>query len=106
MSADPPGRPSELLELKVRVPQHVVYRAFPLETVVLNLETGKYHGLDPVGGRMLEVLDDLGHVGATAASVAEEFGHPADEVERDLCELCDDLLRRGLVEIDAADTES
>ena len=33
--------------LSARIPQHVVFRGFATETVVLNLETGKYHGLNP-----------------------------------------------------------
>ena len=41
----------------MRVPAHAVYRAFPSETVVLNLNTGRYHGLNVTAGRMMEVLD-------------------------------------------------
>jgi hypothetical protein len=47
--------PDTLLSASLRLPQHVVHRSFVAETVVLNLQTGKYHGLNPVGGRMLEV---------------------------------------------------
>jgi DNA-binding CsgD family transcriptional regulator len=53
LSAPPQVRP----ETRVRVPQHVVHRAFPARTVVLNLETGKYHGLNPTAGRMLTALE-------------------------------------------------
>jgi hypothetical protein len=55
----PSGRPREETRLasRPRVPEHVVYRTFVNETVVLNLETGAYHGLNPVGGRMLAALD-------------------------------------------------
>jgi hypothetical protein len=92
-----------MLAASVRVPQHVVYRVFPVETVVLNLDTGKYHGLDPVAGHMFELLDRLGSVRDAAARTASDFEHPLDEVERDLCELCEDLERRGLIEIDAGE---
>ena len=46
-----------LLASRARLPQHVVHRSFVAETVVLNLRTGKYHGLNPTAGRMLEALD-------------------------------------------------
>ena len=42
------------LASKVTRPQHVVYRSFPSETVVLNLQTGSYHGLNATAGRMLD----------------------------------------------------
>lgn len=94
------GAPSmeELMSAAVRLPHHVVSRAFPAETVVLNLETGRYHSLNPVGGRFLEVL-------ALAASVREglgrlqaEFGDqdPAS-IAADVREFCVDLLDRGLI---------
>ena len=46
----------DILSARPAVPDHVVYREFVNETVVLNLETGTYHGLNPSGGRMLEAL--------------------------------------------------
>jgi sigma54-dependent transcription regulator len=87
---------------RVRVPGHVVHRSFPTETVVLNLETGIYHGLNPTAGRMLETLEQAETIGRAAALLAAEFGQPRSLVERDLCELCRALRERGLVAVDAA----
>lgn len=85
----------------VRLPEHVVYRTFDSETVVLNLETGKYHGLNPTAGRMLEVLADTPCVDDAAAVIASEYGVPLDRVRRDLERLCQGLAERGLVETGA-----
>ena len=46
----------DVLAARPSVPEHVVYREFVQETVILNLETGTYHGLNPSGGKMLETL--------------------------------------------------
>lgn len=89
-----------LLNGRVRVPDHVVFRAFAAETVVLNLQTGIYHGVNPSAGRMLELLQELGSVREVAARLAEEYGEPHERVEQDLCELCVSMLDRGLIEID------
>jgi hypothetical protein len=35
-----------------------------------------------------------------ACAVAEEYGQPQAVVERDMCELCNALLERGLIEVD------
>jgi hypothetical protein len=91
-----------LLERSVRVPDHVVHRAFVAETVVLNLQTGRYHGLNPSAGRMLEVLETNGHLREAAATLAEEYGQPLDLIERDLAQLCRDLLARKLIELTGA----
>lgn len=83
----------------VRVPDHVVFRSFPGETVALNLQTGKYHGLNPVAGRMVEALVESGDLEETAALLAEEYDQPQETVEGDLRRLCEDLSRRGLIEL-------
>lgn len=93
------GRPA-LLSVKVRVPQHVVYRSFVSETVALNLNTGKYHGLNPTAGRMLEVLERADSIGEAAVTLAREYDRGREELARDLCVLCEQLLERGLIEID------
>jgi Coenzyme PQQ synthesis protein D (PqqD) len=89
-----------LLASKVTVPQHVVYRSFPAETVVLNLETGKYHGLNATAGSMLEALERAACLRDAAIAVAERYGQSQTAIEQDMCELCSALLERGLIEVD------
>jgi Coenzyme PQQ synthesis protein D (PqqD) len=93
----------ELLATQVRLPQHVVHRSFVAETVVLNLRTGKYHGLNPTAGKMLEALAEAPTVGASVPELAREYGVEAPKVEGDLIALCQGLLQRGLIEIVDAD---
>jgi hypothetical protein len=93
---------SSLLTSKVRVPQHVVYRSFPAETVVLNLQTGKYHGLNATAGRMLDALEQADCVRDAATTLAVQYAQDQSVIERHLCELCQSLLERGLIETDGA----
>jgi Coenzyme PQQ synthesis protein D (PqqD) len=95
------GRPSreDVLSARPSLPQHVVYREFVNETVVLNLETGTYHGLNPSGGRMLETLGASATVRDAAASLASDYGLPTSELEQDLYEFCVRLHERGLVDL-------
>jgi hypothetical protein len=86
------------LPTMVRVPQHVVYRDFATETVVLNLNTGLYHGLNPTAGRMLKLLDELGDLAAVATAVSNEYRRPRAQIAEDLDTLCRDLLARTLIE--------
>lgn len=92
-----------LLTAKVSIPEYVVFRAFAQETVILNLETGMYHGLDPVGGRLVELLSRAESMRAAAAQLAEEYDQPVEEVEADAVELCRALHERGLVDFNRND---
>jgi hypothetical protein len=87
---------------RVTIPQHVVFRTFVEETVVLNLESGRYHGLNPTAGRMLELLSELGEVDAVAERVADETGAPTNRVAEDLRAFCSSLAERGLIEVEPA----
>jgi hypothetical protein len=95
-----PTQPQDLLDQRYRVPDHVVRRAFAAETVVLNLHTGSYHGLNPVAGRMLELIEETGDPRAAVDGVLEEWAVDRARVERDAVALCGDLLERGLIETD------
>ncbi|MGO9956235.1 MAG: PqqD family protein [Solirubrobacteraceae bacterium] len=93
-------RQRSLLRARARVPHHVVYRDFPDETVVLNLQTERYHGLNPTAGRMLAALDGPCTIGDAAAQIAHQLARSPSEVEIDMCDLCAQLLERGLIELD------
>ena len=92
----------QLQAVRVRQPQHVVHREFPTETVVLNLETGTYYGLNPTGGQMLDELNRAASVAAAAAKLATAYDQPADVVERDVFSFCTGLIERGLLTVEPA----
>jgi hypothetical protein len=92
----------DLLDCVVRIPEHVVHRAFAAETVVLNIKTGRYHGLNPVAGNMLETLERFGGVRESAAYLAELYGQPLAVIEADLTTLCEELAERGLIIVERA----
>lgn len=99
--------PSELrsreaiLQSRAEIPGHVVHRSFVAETVILNLNTGKYHGVNPTGGFILELLEKLGSVDKAAAALASEYALPADQAETDVCDFCIELEERGLIVLSA-----
>lgn len=95
--------PQTMLEAVVHVPKHVVYRSFEAETVLLNLQTGQYHGLNRTGGRMLELLDTTGgSVREAIDRLADEYGEPTAAIEDGLATFCAALASRGLIEVDDA----
>jgi hypothetical protein len=92
------GNPT--LATRARVPEHVVHRDFGDETVILNLATGMYHGLNETAAAMLGTLEASDSVEAAVASLTERFGQPRAVIEADVLELCGVLAERGLIELD------
>jgi hypothetical protein len=87
--------------LRVRVPEHVVYRKFAEETVALNLQTGRYHGLNSTAAAMVQALCDEPTVAAAAERLAPEWEVAPDVLLADLLALCESLESRGLIETHA-----
>ena len=88
-----------ILDARATTPDHVVYRDFVNETVMLNLQTGTYHGLNRIAGLMLTALESTPTVRAAAARLIKENDWDAETVERDLIGLCRTLAESGLIEL-------
>lgn len=88
------------LDARVRITEHVVRQAYATETVMLHLETGQYHGVDPLGARMLDVLQASDSVRAAAGVLANELQREVAGLEAVLARFCLRLATRELVRID------
>jgi len=67
------------------------------ETVLLDLASGAYFGLDGVGKRIWEVISDGNSLTQTVAAVTEEFDVDEAQALEDVIEFTNTLLDRGLL---------
>lgn len=95
--------PPDPERLAVSVPEHVVYRDFAEQTVALNLQTGRYHGLNETAVTMLDALREAPTVAAAAEGLAREWNVSREVLLADLLELCEGLESRGLLETHVTD---
>lgn len=85
-------------DARLKIPEQVVTRQVGDETVLLNLESGTYFGLDPVGSRFLELVQADGALAVVIARMLEEFEVAEAQLEADLLQLADEMLASGLLE--------
>jgi len=85
--------------MRVRLADHVAARRFEREFVLLNLETGQYHGLDETGALFLQALEDTEDTEQAVRALAASTGVAADRLGLDLRTFCDDLAERNLIEL-------
>ena len=91
-----------MLSERIRVPEHVVYRDFGDETVILNLKSGQYHGLNHTAAEILGALSESDSVAAAIDKITAELGVEHEVIERDVLLLCRALEERSLIERHAA----
>ena len=87
------------LESRITVPENVLFRDVDGEAVLLNMQTGKYYGLDEVGTRMWAVLAEHGSVEPAFRALLEEYDVADAQLRQDLLHLVDELASRGLLQV-------
>lgn len=85
--------------MRIKVPEQVVFRELESETVLLNLSTGFYYGLDDVGTRMWHALKEHATLEEAAFELLDEFEIDGEQLQRDLQSLAQELCDQGLLEV-------
>jgi hypothetical protein len=67
------------------------------EAVALDLDAGQYYGLNAVGTRIWQLLEEGRSVGAICDALVEEFDVTPDAVRPDVDAFINDLLAKGLL---------
>jgi Coenzyme PQQ synthesis protein D (PqqD) len=91
---------------RVVVPAHVLIRHLDGESVLLNLETEKYFGLDAMGTRIWEVVTQSASIEAAYATLVQEFEVEPEVLRANLAELIGRLTENGLLKLSSADVGS
>jgi hypothetical protein len=86
---------------RVHIKPNVIFRALGTESVILNLDSGIYFGLDEIGTRIWQLLEQHDVRGA-CETLRAEYDAPPERVETDVMALIDRLSAKGLVECRAS----
>ena len=87
------------LASRVRVNDDVLFQELQGEAVVLNLKSGVYFGLDPVGTRIWQLFAAHESLSEIAHAIVAEYDVTEDRSAADLLALVTDLERNGLVTV-------
>jgi len=69
------------------------------ESVILDLEEGIYHGLNPVGARIWSEIQEPTPVEEITAAISAEYDVDTEQCREDVISLLRDLKENGLIEI-------
>jgi Coenzyme PQQ synthesis protein D (PqqD) len=84
---------------RIEVPDEVLISGLQGESVILNLDSERYFGLDEVGTRMLSVLNDAESIQAAFETLREEYDVEDEILRRDLISIIEQLVELGVVKI-------
>lgn len=86
---------------RVRIPDDVLISRLQEESVILNLDSERYFGLDDIGTRFLSVLTSADSIEAAYQSLAEEYDVDREVLREDLVALIQNLQQQGIIEVTA-----
>jgi hypothetical protein len=69
------------------------------EAVILHLEKGVYYGLNPVGSRVWDLLQEPRTVNDIRDIILQEYEVESQRCEHDLLRLLQELSDKGLIEV-------
>lgn len=85
------------LDARLTVPPQVLSRLVGEETVLLDLKSGMYFGLDDVGKLIWQAVSDGKSLAETADSIIAEYDVNEDQARSDVIALAKSLVERGLL---------
>jgi hypothetical protein len=84
---------------RVSIPDDVLISNLQEESVILNLDTERYFGLDSVGTRILTVLTTSESIEAAYERLLGEYDVAGQVLRDDLLALVESLAEKGLVQV-------
>ena len=78
---------------------HVIAREVGDETVLLDLASGTYFGLNPAGARIWQLLESGKSLGEICDAMLDEFDVPRGALEEDALALARELAAKDLVSV-------
>jgi Coenzyme PQQ synthesis protein D (PqqD) len=84
---------------RVAVPQHVLIRFLDKESVLLNIETERYFGLDETGTRMWQLVTAAPNIETAYHQLLGEYEVQPEPLRNDLIELLGRLVENGLLQV-------
>jgi hypothetical protein len=69
------------------------------ETVILGLSAGRYYGVDSVGGRIWQLVQEPASVAELQQRIVAEYEVEPERCEADLLRILQQMIDAGLVEV-------
>jgi hypothetical protein len=84
---------------RLAVPPDVLINVLDGESVLLNVKTESYYGLDKVGTRMWQVLTSSESIQAASETLLREYDVDREVLQEHLGELVQQLVDQGLLDV-------
>lgn len=79
--------------------EEIIFSDMGDETVMMSIDKGEYYGLDPIGRRIWELLENPGQVSAVCDTLCQEYNVTPEQCARDVLAFLDQLFKKEIIKI-------
>lgn len=90
------------LMTNIIIPADILFHELSGEAVLLNLDSGKYYGLDEIGTRIWMLLSQHHNLYSAFQILLDEYDVEENRLTGDLIKLVEDLVKNGLLQVEAS----
>ena len=91
------------LQQKVTISSEVLAQEVDEETVLLDMKSENYFGLDEVGSRIWQLLKETGNLQTVFDTMREEYDVDEKQLKKDLLDHVTQLVEAGLISLASSD---
>src|SRR5688572_26278577 len=84
-------------ERSLRASDGAIFRELDGEAVILNLDSATYFGLDRIGTRVWQLIEQHGRIDRVIDALAAEYDASVDTLRADVLQLTSTLVEKGLL---------
>lgn len=76
----------------------ILFSALDDQIVMMNIETGEYYDIDPIGSQIWEIIEGPQSISSICSQLIEKFDVTAEACEQEVIVFLAELLELGAVE--------
>lgn len=87
------------VDQKVRISNDILFRELEGEAVLLNIQTGIYFGLDPLGTKIWQLFQKKYSIEEVSKSIRNDYEVDAQSCREDILNFTASLQKNGLIDV-------
>lgn len=104
MPSEKTGPNTDLRTLQVVIPDELIFQDLDGETVLLDMKSGQYFGMDETGSRIWKLLGEYDNLQEVLDALLAEYDVAADICRQELLAFLENLETSGLVTVETAES--
>ena len=89
----------DIFNMKVTFKENVIFRDLDDEMIIMDMNSGKYFGLNETGARIWSLLNENQKIKDIIEKLSDEYDITKEQCEKEVKKFISTLLEKGLIDV-------